>query len=204
MNAKVVCGCDCVMAKAGVDWWQSQKARQYLISAIAQFNETVACRRKDNETGSCKSIFRVLDLLCDGFRARNDADEEPDDLWARGVVECLLGNPSNRLAVYGTLMRGKSNHRVIEGIAGEWRCGFVHGRLYEHYGFPFFVPDAGGDLIPVDVLSSTKLPAAWERIDRFEGVWYNRCLVLVHDSNDEVLFIANIYCKASFSQLQIY
>lgn len=192
------------MAKARVDWWQSQKARQYLISAIAQFNEIAACRRKYDETGSCESIFGVLDLLCGGFRARHEADEESDDLWACGVVECLLGNPSNRLAVYGTLMRGKSNHRVIEGIAGEWGCGFVHGRLEEHYGFPFFVPDASGDVIPVDVLSSAELPTSWEQIDRFEGVWYDRCLVPVHDSDDEVLFIANTYCKASFSQLQAY
>ena len=191
------------MVKARVDWWQSQKARQHLISAIAQFNETVACRRKNDETKSCKSIFRVVDTLCDGFRARHETDGEPDDLWACGVVECLLGNPSNRLAVYGTLMRGKSNHRVIEDITGEWRCGFVHGRLEEHYGFPFFVPDASGDVIPVDVLSSAELPASWERIDRFEGAWYNRCLVPVHDFGDEILFIANIYCKASFSQLQV-
>lgn len=192
------------MAKAKVDWWQSQNVRHHLISAVAQFNEIVACKRKNDETRSCESIFRVLNTLCDGFRARHEADEEPDDLWALEVVECLLGSPSNRLAVYGTLMRGKSNHRIIEEIAGEWRCGFVHGRLEEHYGFPFFVPDASGDMIPVDVLSSAELPTSWKRIDRFEGVWYDRCLVPVHDSDDEFIFIANIYCKASFSQLQGY
>jgi gamma-glutamylcyclotransferase (GGCT)/AIG2-like uncharacterized protein YtfP len=100
-----------------------------------------------------------------------------------------------RLAVYGTLRRGGQNHSVIEGIAGEWTRGFVHGQLEEHYGFPFFVPDAGRDVIPVEVLTSPELPNAWERIDRFEGRWYRRCLLLVHDSDDEVLFIANIYCK---------
>ena len=101
-----------------------------------------------------------------------------------------------RLAVYGTLKRGGSNHSVIEGITGEWTRGVVHGQLEAHYGFPFFVPDAGGDAIPVDVLISSELPNSWERIDRFEGRWYRRCLIPVYDSDDEVLFIANIYCKS--------
>ncbi|MEA1944704.1 MAG: gamma-glutamylcyclotransferase family protein [Euryarchaeota archaeon] len=181
------------------NWWQSREMRPYLIESISHFNEARVYSRKNDEIGTCKSIFKGLSILRTGLNndlCDGDAffDCEPDCSWQS--IEWLFDHPSNRLAVYGTLRQGESNHGVIEHITGEWIPGFVHGYVEEYYGFPFFVW-AEADKIPVEVLSSSELCNSWELIDRFEGRWYDRILIPVCDSDDDILFIANIYCKSS-------
>jgi len=181
------------------NWWQSREIRPYLIESISHFNEARVYSRKNDEIGRCESIRKGLNILRTGLNddLYDDAffDSRPDFLWQ--PIEWLFDHSSNRLAVYGTLRPGESNHRVIEHIPGEWSSGFVHGYVEEYYGFPFFVWDAEADKIPVEVLSSSELCNSWEMIDRFEGRWYDRILVPVCDSDDDILFIANIYCKSS-------
>ncbi len=150
-----------------------------------------ACRDMGGDAGWLRAA--LLDELVGGGDLAVQGVDLPS-LW--DIVDWLFDYPTNRLAIYGTLRRGEPNHKIIEHIAGEWVNGFVRGRIEEHYGFPFFARDDQGGMVPVEVLSSSGLAGALERIDRFEGVWYRRTLIPVYDSDGSILFIANIYCKS--------
>jgi len=188
---------------ADANWWQSREMRPYLVKSISRFNEARVYSDEGAEIKACETILGGLDALRAGLLDELLVAVEDDQAVCRidlpflwGLIERLFDYPVNRLAIYGTLRRGGANHRIIEHIAGEWTEGFVCGRIEEYYGFPFFVWDAKGDKIAVEVLSSSELCESWERIDRFEGVWYHRNLIPVYDSADNILFIANIYCKS--------
>jgi len=89
----------------------------------------------------------------------------------------------HRLAVYGTLGPGRSNHHQVEMIRGEWTTGFVRGHLFNQgwgaqQGFPGLVL-GDGDQIRVDVLHSSELPQHWERLDAFEGEGYRRAVATI-------------------------
>ena len=112
------------------------------------------------------------------------------------ILEALF-RPSIRLAIYGSLAPGESNHRIIEAVEGTWEKGFVRGELMRmgwgtHLGFPAMRWDPAGEKIPVKLLVSEHLPDHWERLDGFEGVDYRRVLVPVHDE-EGLLAVANIY-----------
>ena len=115
---------------------------------------------------------------------------------AEHVFDLLF--PSNRtLAVYGSLMPGKENHHVMEGISGSWEPGTVRGYLHDNgwgagMGYPSMVWDPSGEEIPVQVLVSADLPDNWDRLDYFEGEDYLRILAPVYKAG-EVRWVANIY-----------
>ncbi len=108
-----------------------------------------------------------------------------------------------RLAVYGSLAPGKSNHHHLAGIPGEWSDGWVEGELKDRgwgagMGFPGIVLRPGGPRVTVQVLESEDLPGHWERLDAFEGDQYLRQLVQVHWDDENPghpggPVIANIY-----------
>ncbi|MEA1908646.1 MAG: gamma-glutamylcyclotransferase family protein [Euryarchaeota archaeon] len=203
---------------ADAHWLQPLEMRLYLVKSIARFNEARVCSADGAEIEACGLIQEGLDMLQAGLDACQDLGSGVDclrsalldklvgggdlavpgvdlpSLW--GILDGLFDYPMNRLAIYGTLRRGEPNHKIIEHIAGDWANGFVRGRIEEHYGFPFFVGDDQGGMVPVEVLSSLELSGSLERIDRFEGVWYHRTLIPVYDSDGSILFIANIYCKS--------
>ena len=90
----------------------------------------------------------------------------------------------DRLAVYGTLAPGRSNHHEVAMLRGPWVHGTVRGYLHESgwgaaLGFPGLVLDASGPEVAVQVLESADLPAHWDRLDAFEGPGYRRVLVAV-------------------------
>lgn len=106
-----------------------------------------------------------------------------------GAVAC-------RLAVYGTLAPGEANHAVVADLPGRWSRGIVHGERSEvgwgmTHGFPALRWRPDGPAVPVHLLVSEGLPAAWERLDTFEGSAYRRILVPV--TTDEGRILANIY-----------
>ena len=104
--------------------------------------------------------------------------------------------PDCRLAVYGSLAPGKSNHHQLAGLPGDWRPGVVRGWFKDagwgtSQGFPGLTPDPEGPEVAVQVFSSQALPAHWARLDAFEGADYRRVRVAV--TTDEGVVEANIY-----------
>ncbi len=85
--------------------------------------------------------------------------------------------PEQRLAVYGTLAPGKSNHHQLADLRGDWRHGFVRGRLYPVGANVGLVLDKTGPAVPVQVFTSPDLPAHWAKLDEFEGSEYPRARV---------------------------
>ena len=110
---------------------------------------------------------------------------------------------ATRLAVYGSLAPGKSNHYMLADHAGTWTRGRVRGDLVNAGwgaagGFPGLIPRDDGPWIPVQVFESQALPSIWPELDAFEGAEYERVLVPVYaeESDARVLFVANVYALA--------
>jgi len=103
-----------------------------------------------------------------------------------------------RLAVYGSLAPGRSNHDQLAGLAGRWVSGLtVRGELFEvgwgaGLGYPGLRWSEAGPPVAVELFVSDDLPAHWARIDAFEGPGYRRILVPVYDGG-EVVEVANLY-----------
>ena len=108
---------------------------------------------------------------------------------------------SQRLAVYGSLAPGRSNHHIVAPYGGTWARGRVRGDLVEAgwgavVGYPALRMRADGPWVPVHLLDSDQLPGAWPAIDAFEGDEYQRILVPVFADRDdatEVIAVANLY-----------
>ena len=97
----------------------------------------------------------------------------------------------HRLATYGSLAPGRSNHHHVVGLRGRWFAGHVHGRLVEEgwgasLGYPALVLDPDGPAIDVVVLESDDLPDRWPYLDDFEGPGYERVLTTVHTTTGDV------------------
>lgn len=112
---------------------------------------------------------------------------------------------SHTLAVYGTLAPGQPNHHVVAPLGGEWTEGLIEGDLFPvgwgaTLGYPAFRPRAGGPAVPVRVLASPLLPAAWPGLDHFEGAEYRRILVPVFTPGPpeerRLYTVANLYAAA--------
>jgi 4'-phosphopantetheinyl transferase len=122
-----------------------------------------------------------------------------------GNVEEWLGFPARRLAVYGTLAPGKSNHGQLAGLSGKWSQGTVRGTLRPAgwgltHGFPGLIWNPSGDRVAVQVFDSQDLERHWDRLDAFEGEDYQRLLVPVEQ--DGSLVVANIYALSEALSLQ--
>ena len=104
--------------------------------------------------------------------------------------------PSTRLATYGTLAPGRPNHHQLDGLAGRWLPGRVHGRLVKtgwgaELGFPALVLDPAGAAVEVQLFESADLPEHWSRLDSFEGSGYRRVVTSVETAEGELM--ASIY-----------
>lgn len=103
---------------------------------------------------------------------------------------------TQRLATYGTLGPGRSNHHRVADLPGRWLAGTVRGRLLAigwgaAQGFPGIVLDPSADDVAVAVLESDGLADRWPHLDAFEGPSYVRTLVDVQTA--EGLLPAYIY-----------
>lgn len=99
----------------------------------------------------------------------------------------------HRLATYGTLAPGRSNHHQVMDLEGTWSTGVVRGHLSDDgWGadrgrvYPAFTPDPDGAEVAVHVLDSAGLPAHWDRLDAFEGTGYHRIPITVRTLRGEV------------------
>ncbi len=91
---------------------------------------------------------------------------------------------TERLATYGTLGPGRSNHHHVADLPGRWLSGTVRGRLLAigwgaAQGFPGIVLDPDGEVVEVAVLESDALADRWSHLDAFEGASYVRTLTTV-------------------------
>ncbi|OYU15140.1 MAG: gamma-glutamylcyclotransferase [Alphaproteobacteria bacterium PA4] len=90
----------------------------------------------------------------------------------------------HRLAVYGTLAPGRSNHHQLAGLTGSWQPGHVRGHFQPTgwgaaQGYPALTLDAAADPVPVLLFTSADLPEHWPRLDAFEGADYRRVIVSI-------------------------
>ncbi len=113
------------------------------------------------------------------------------------LISSLLGEPQNKLAIYGTLAPGEVNHSQIAGIEGSWAEGFVRGDLLTtgwgaEHGFPALAWRPDGPRVPVKLFISPDMGHHWRRLDEFEGDGYRRILVSIED-DDGIVAIANLY-----------
>ncbi len=96
-----------------------------------------------------------------------------------------------RLAVYGTLGPGRSNHDQLSALSGAWSSGSVRGDLYQEgwgaaQGYPGLVLNPDGEAVAVRLFLSADLPDHWSRLDAFEGEGYERVLTRVATAEGEV------------------
>ena len=103
---------------------------------------------------------------------------------------------AQRLAVYGTLAPGRSNHHQVAMLRGTCRTGTVRGQLLPNgwgaaLGYPALILDDSAEPVEAHLLESLDLPAHWARLDAFEGEGYRRVVAAVSIGGQPVL--ANIY-----------
>ena len=141
-----------------------------------------------------------LILLANTFR-QGELSLREAAVEAEGQLEERFAT-STRLAVYGSLRPGQPNHHIVAPLGGRWEHGVVEADLVRGgwgagMGFPAIEPRPGGQVVPVEVLTSTALPDDWPRLDEFEGDEYCRVLVPVWNTGDHanrnLLTVANLY-----------
>lgn len=98
---------------------------------------------------------------------------------------------NRRLATYGTLGPGRSNHHQLFGLSGQWSSGSIRGDLYDEgwgaaQGYPGLVLNPAGETVAVALFSSDDLPDHWPRLDAFEGEGYRRVVTQVTTSDGVV------------------
>jgi gamma-glutamylcyclotransferase (GGCT)/AIG2-like uncharacterized protein YtfP len=113
-----------------------------------------------------------------------------------GAMDALF-SISRHLIVYGSLAPGGPNHGLISELKGEWYDGWVTGELLEKgwsaaMSFPAlkWCPE-GGD-IDARLLVSDELPKNWGRLDKFEGLEYQRILAPFWTSEGQV-WVGNVF-----------
>jgi gamma-glutamylcyclotransferase (GGCT)/AIG2-like uncharacterized protein YtfP len=107
------------------------------------------------------------------------------------LIDCLLGFPSRKLVVYGTLAPEQPNHNVVEAISGTWSPCVVRGSVRRQFGFPVLSWNPSGPEIQAQLLVSADLPQSWSRLDAFEGSAYRRHLIPAILEGE--LIVANVY-----------
>lgn len=91
--------------------------------------------------------------------------------------------PEKILIVYGTLAPGRSNHKVIAHIKGQWKNSIIKGELVKEgwaaeHGYNAFrhTSKENEKEIASLVFFSEELKANWQMLDEFEGEGYRRIL----------------------------
>jgi gamma-glutamylcyclotransferase (GGCT)/AIG2-like uncharacterized protein YtfP len=111
-----------------------------------------------------------------------------------------LFGASEHLIVYGSLAPGRANHHELAGLAGEWSSGWVTGDQLRigwgaALGYPAIRLRAGAARVEAWLLCSPALPAAWIRLDAFEGAAYQRVLA-PFETDAGVVAVGYIYAAA--------
>jgi len=108
-----------------------------------------------------------------------------------GRSEAPVGDAEHRLATYGSLAPGRSNHHQLDGLEGRWSDGHVYGTLVDAgwgagLGYPALILDPDGIAVEVHVFESADLPQHWSRLDDFEGPGYRRVATTVSTTSGQL------------------
>ncbi len=153
--------------------WSNEPFRQRLIAALRAWNSAL----RSGSLAEQQHAAGLLEQFCTS--AATGRAETPSE-----TIDRLLGFPSHRLAVYGSLAPGKKNHHLMAGMEGTWQKAMLRGSLRNEgwgagQGFPGFLWDGANTPVAAHVFSSPDLPRHWQRLDEFEGEEYQRILVPV-------------------------
>jgi len=145
-------------------------------------------------------VLRLIETANEQRRSSRGTGDQTATSDAEARLEQLFHH-SRRLAVYGTLAPGRSNHHVVAPYGGTWTRGRVRGDFEEAgwgaaAGYPALRCRADGPWVPVHLLESSRLPGEWQAIDEFEGSEYRRVLVPVYAAardHGALITVANLY-----------
>ncbi len=168
-----------------------------LLEGLERLLDALPGADAGRDSGAADSLAELETILAEGT-----AGEVASDLHGylepilERLIDALLGFPGRRLAAYGSLLPGEDNHHYVRDLVGRWVEGTVEGTLHDRgwaarRGYPGLAHHIPGDQVRVGVLFSGALPAAWERLDTFEGPAYRRILAPVETT--EGLWICNVY-----------
>jgi gamma-glutamylcyclotransferase (GGCT)/AIG2-like uncharacterized protein YtfP len=81
---------------------------------------------------------------------------------------------------------------MLSHIAGSWQKASIRGRLVQagwgaQQGYPGVIVDASGPTVDGFVLTSDALQNEWERLDKFEGVQYQRIATIAQLEDGQVV-----------------
>ena len=94
------------------------------------------------------------------------------------------------LFVYGTLMRGYGNHRIVEPYVVSCRRAYLRGRLYHlPAGYPMLFP--GDDVVEGELLELRNPEEALRHTDQLEGYDGERQSGNLYDRVTESAFLGN-------------
>jgi gamma-glutamylcyclotransferase (GGCT)/AIG2-like uncharacterized protein YtfP len=109
--------------------------------------------------------------------------------------------PEKAFIIYGSLAPGGPNHNFVKNIPGEWKKGFVTGKLENKgwgadMGYKGYrpVPTHQQEQIPAHILFSAEMGTHWRRLDEFEGEGYLRQLArfTLEDGQEGVGYIYGV------------
>jgi gamma-glutamylcyclotransferase (GGCT)/AIG2-like uncharacterized protein YtfP len=146
--------------------------------------------RHAHRTGILELVPHDVIVLIERANRDRAAGRTVDD--AERTLEAMF-TCSRKLAVYGTLAPGESNHHLLASCPGTWTSAAVPGRRTVRR-FPAFTYDPSAALVAVQMLDSPDLPDQWQHLDAFEGPDYPRILVPVY-TGDHLLAVANLYAS---------
>jgi len=126
--------------------------------------------------------------------AKRDRDEQVCTVIVplqEQLFEFLLDKPSTKLVSYGTLSPGQLNHELIADVQGTWEECLIRGDVCSIGGLTVFSWNPAGQEEKAQLFISAELPAAWSRIDTFEGSRYKRRLIPIRTRAG--ISVANVY-----------
>ncbi len=98
-----------------------------------------------------------------------------------------------KLFVYGTLGPGGPNEHILKKIGGNWKRGYVWGKLFEEgwgseMGYPGIRLENKVEKIKGYLFYSDRLEEHWNEIDNFEGTAYKRIKtkIILEDEREKV------------------
>ena len=133
--------------------------------------------------------------MFDAARSLDTVEADMEDATPGGPTF----DPTNALAMYGSLLPGEVNHHAVKAMEGEWVDGYILGYTFDvtwggAEGHPGFIPDPEGFEVPVSVLIYDKWSSHWDRLDKFEGPGYRRIEIDVYDQQTrEIAGRAQVY-----------